>query len=184
LGRGHESRTSLRVETSASYLALEHGRDTTAFIFILTDSANHLAEQEDWVGPGKYQTLHSSKDGEPASLVMLDGTRHQKGSTQCAIVLRSMSSWHVHSWNRIYQVRVLCCGQKLSEQRINMQRLRCAGKYAYPPGSRCENCDWNTKSQSGAAQCTACEAGKFSAMAATERKSQLHESHNTATTVF
>ena len=52
------------METSASYLALEHGRDTTAFIFILTDSANQLAEQEDWVGPGKYPTLHSSKDGD------------------------------------------------------------------------------------------------------------------------
>jgi hypothetical protein len=32
-------------------------------IFILTDSANHLIELEDWVGPGQYPTLHSSKDG-------------------------------------------------------------------------------------------------------------------------
>jgi hypothetical protein len=35
-------------------------------IFILTDSANHLQcqELEDWVGPGKYPTLHTSKDGD------------------------------------------------------------------------------------------------------------------------
>jgi hypothetical protein len=52
------------VETGASYLALEHGRDIAAPIFILTDSANHLQELEDWVGPGKYPTLHSSKDGD------------------------------------------------------------------------------------------------------------------------
>jgi hypothetical protein len=64
VGRSRESRTSLRVETGASYLALEHGRDIAAPIFILTDSANHLAELEDWVGPGKYPTLHSSKDGD------------------------------------------------------------------------------------------------------------------------
>ena len=55
VGRSRESRTSLRVETGASYLALEHGRDIAAPIFILTDSANHLQELEDWVGPGKYQ---------------------------------------------------------------------------------------------------------------------------------
>jgi len=64
VGRSRESRTSLRVETGASYLALEHGRDIAAPIFILTDSANHLQELEDWVGPGKYPTLHSSKDGD------------------------------------------------------------------------------------------------------------------------
>jgi ribonuclease HI len=64
MGRSRESRTSLRVETGASYLALEHGRDIAAPIFILTDSANHLIELEDWVGPGKYPTLHSSKDGD------------------------------------------------------------------------------------------------------------------------
>jgi ribonuclease HI len=64
VGRSRESRTALRVETGASYLALEHGRDIAAPIFILTDSANHLAELEDWVGPGKYPTLHSSKDGD------------------------------------------------------------------------------------------------------------------------
>ncbi len=62
--RSRESRTSLRVESGASYLALEHGRDIAAPIFILTDSANHLTELEDWVGPGKYPTLHSSKDGD------------------------------------------------------------------------------------------------------------------------
>jgi hypothetical protein len=45
-------------------LALEHGKDTWATIFILTDSANHLSEIDDWVGPGKYPTLHSSKDGD------------------------------------------------------------------------------------------------------------------------
>jgi ribonuclease HI len=64
VGRSRESRTSLRVETGASYLALEHGRDIAAPIYILTDSANHLQELEDWVGPGKYPTLHSSKDGD------------------------------------------------------------------------------------------------------------------------
>jgi ribonuclease HI len=64
MGRSRESRTSLQVETGASYLALEHGRDIAAPIFILTDSANHLQELEDWVGPGKYPTLHSSKDGD------------------------------------------------------------------------------------------------------------------------
>ena len=62
VGRSREFCTSLRVETGASYLALEHGRDIAAPIFILTDSANHLMELEDWVGPGKYPTLHSSKD--------------------------------------------------------------------------------------------------------------------------
>ena len=64
VGRSRESRTSLRVETGASYLALEHRRDIAAPIFILTDSANNLIELEDWVGPGKYPTLHSSKDGD------------------------------------------------------------------------------------------------------------------------
>jgi len=47
VGRSRESRTSLRMETGASYLALEHGRDIAAPIFILTDSANHLQELED-----------------------------------------------------------------------------------------------------------------------------------------
>jgi hypothetical protein len=65
VGRSRESRTSLRVETGASYLALEHGRDIASPIFIVTDSANHLSQElEDWVGPGKYPTLHSSKDGD------------------------------------------------------------------------------------------------------------------------
>jgi ribonuclease HI len=64
VGRSCESRTSLRVETCASYLALEHGKDITAPIIILTDSANHLMELEEWVGPGKYPTLHTSKDGD------------------------------------------------------------------------------------------------------------------------
>jgi hypothetical protein len=62
--RSSESRTSLRVETGASYLALEHGKDIRAPIFVLTDSANHLSEIDDWVGPGKYPTLHCSKDGD------------------------------------------------------------------------------------------------------------------------
>ena len=52
------------METWVTYLALEHGRDIEAPIFILTDWANHLQELEDWVGPGKYTTLHSSKDGD------------------------------------------------------------------------------------------------------------------------
>ncbi len=64
VGRSCESRTSLRVETCASYLALEHGKDIRAPIIILTDSANHLLELEDLVGPGKYPTLHTSKDGD------------------------------------------------------------------------------------------------------------------------
>ena len=64
VGRSCESRTSLRVETCASYLALEHGKGITAPIIILTDSANHLMELEEWVGPGKYPTLHTSKDGD------------------------------------------------------------------------------------------------------------------------
>jgi hypothetical protein len=34
VGRSCESRTSLRVETCASYLALEHGKDITAPIII------------------------------------------------------------------------------------------------------------------------------------------------------
>jgi ribonuclease HI len=62
--RNSESRTSLRVETGASYLALEHCNDISAPIFVLTDSANHLSEIDDWVGPGKYPTLHCSKDGD------------------------------------------------------------------------------------------------------------------------
>ena len=62
VGRSCKSRTSLRVETCASYLALEHGKDNKAPIIILTDSANHLLELDEWVGPGKYPTLHTSKD--------------------------------------------------------------------------------------------------------------------------
>jgi ribonuclease HI len=62
--RSCESRTSLRVETCASYLALEHGKGIPAPIIILTGSANHLMELEEWVGPGKYPTLHTSKDGD------------------------------------------------------------------------------------------------------------------------
>ena len=42
VGRSREICTSLRVETGASYLALEHRRDIEAPIFILTDLANHL----------------------------------------------------------------------------------------------------------------------------------------------
>jgi hypothetical protein len=63
VGRSNESRTSLRVELGASYPALEPGKDIRAPIFVLTDSANHLAEIDDWVWPGKYPTLHCSKDG-------------------------------------------------------------------------------------------------------------------------
>jgi hypothetical protein len=36
VGRSSESWTSLRVETGASYLALEHGKDIRAPIFVLT----------------------------------------------------------------------------------------------------------------------------------------------------
>ena len=42
----------------------KHGKDIRASIFILTDLANHLYEIGDWVGPGKYPTLHSSKNGD------------------------------------------------------------------------------------------------------------------------
>jgi hypothetical protein len=59
MGRSCESRTSLRVETGASFLALEHGKDIKSPILILTDSACHLFELDDWVGPGKFPTLHS-----------------------------------------------------------------------------------------------------------------------------
>jgi hypothetical protein len=52
------------VETGASFLALEHAKDVRAPIFILTDSANHLSEIDDWIGSGRYPTLHSSKDGD------------------------------------------------------------------------------------------------------------------------
>jgi ribonuclease HI len=41
-----------------------HGKDTRAPIFVLTDSATHLSEIDDWVGPGKYPTLHCSKDDD------------------------------------------------------------------------------------------------------------------------
>ena len=64
MGRSCESRTPLRVETCVSNLALEHGKDIKAPIIILTDSANHLLELDEWVGPGKYPTLHTSKDGD------------------------------------------------------------------------------------------------------------------------
>jgi ribonuclease HI len=64
MGWNCESRTSLRVETGASFLTLEHGKDIKVPIFSLTDSANYLSEIDDWVGPGKYPTLHSSKDGD------------------------------------------------------------------------------------------------------------------------
>jgi hypothetical protein len=64
VGRSSESRTSLRVETGASYLALEHGKVIRAPTFVLADSANHLSEIDNWVGPGKYPTLHCSKDGD------------------------------------------------------------------------------------------------------------------------
>ena len=62
MGRSIESQTSLRVETEARYLALEHDKNIRAPIFVLTNSANHLSEIDDWVGPGKYPTLHCSKD--------------------------------------------------------------------------------------------------------------------------
>jgi hypothetical protein len=64
VGKSCESRTSLRVETGASYLALEHGKDIRTPIFVLTDSANYLSEIDDWVGPGKYPTLLCSKDDD------------------------------------------------------------------------------------------------------------------------
>ena len=64
VGWNCEFRTSPPVETGASFLALEHGKDIKTPIFILTDSANHLSELDEWVGPGKYPTLHSSKDGD------------------------------------------------------------------------------------------------------------------------
>ena len=54
----------LRVETRASFLALENGKDTPAPIFILTDSANHLTEVDNWVGEGKSPTLSKSKDSD------------------------------------------------------------------------------------------------------------------------
>jgi ribonuclease HI len=65
-----EFRTSLRVETVASYLALERAKDIRAPIFILTDSAKHLSVIDDWVGPGRYPTLHSSKDGDIVRVVL------------------------------------------------------------------------------------------------------------------
>ncbi len=64
MGRSRESPTFLRMETGASYLALEHGKDIRATISILANLANHRSEIDDWVGPGKYPTLHSSKDGD------------------------------------------------------------------------------------------------------------------------
>ena len=64
IGRSSEARTSLRVETGASFLALENGKDTPAPIFILTDSANHLTEVDNWVGEGKSPTLSKSKDSD------------------------------------------------------------------------------------------------------------------------
>jgi hypothetical protein len=41
-----------------------HHQGIPAPIIILTGSANHLMELEEWVGPGKYPTLHTSKDGD------------------------------------------------------------------------------------------------------------------------
>ena len=64
IGRADEARTSLRVETGASFLSLEHGKDTPAPVFILTDSANHLTEVDNWVGEGKSPTLSNSKDSD------------------------------------------------------------------------------------------------------------------------
>ena len=63
----HDGLRALLLESldlSERNLALEHGKDITAPIIILTDSANHLLELEEWVGPGKYPTLHTSKDGD------------------------------------------------------------------------------------------------------------------------
>jgi hypothetical protein len=40
----------------------QHGTDIRAPIFVLTGSVNHPSEIDDWIGPGKYQTLHCSKD--------------------------------------------------------------------------------------------------------------------------
>jgi ribonuclease HI len=66
VGISLEARTSLRVETGACFLALEHAKDIRAPIIILTDSANQLSEIDDWVGPGRFPTgyTHSSKDGD------------------------------------------------------------------------------------------------------------------------
>ena len=64
VGRSLEARTSLRLETGACFLALEHAKDIRAPIIILTDSANHLSEIDDWVGPGRFPTGYSSKDGD------------------------------------------------------------------------------------------------------------------------
>ena len=64
IGRADEARTSLRVETGASFLSLEHGKDSPAPVFILTDSANHLTEVDNWVGEGKSPTLSNSKDSD------------------------------------------------------------------------------------------------------------------------
>ena len=55
VGRSLEARTSLRLETGACFLALEHAKDIRAPIIILTDSANHLSEIDDWVGPGRFR---------------------------------------------------------------------------------------------------------------------------------
>ena len=50
-----------RVETGTSYLTIEHGKDIRAPIFVLTDSANHLSEIDDWVGPdNRIDTFMSS----------------------------------------------------------------------------------------------------------------------------
>jgi ribonuclease HI len=42
----------------------EQIRTSRLLIFILTDSANHLSEFDDWIGSCRYPTLHSSKDGD------------------------------------------------------------------------------------------------------------------------
>jgi len=64
VGRIRGSRTSLRLHTGASYLALESAKDIMAPIFIITDSVNHLSEIDDWVGPGRYPTLRPSNVGD------------------------------------------------------------------------------------------------------------------------
>ena len=68
VGRRSESRTSLRLETGASYLSLEHGKDVGAPIFVLTDPGNHLSEIDDRA----WQVPDSS---------LLQGWRHCPGDT-------------------------------------------------------------------------------------------------------
>ena len=73
VGRSLKARTSLRVETGACFLALEHAKDIRAPIIILTDSANHLSEIDDWVGPGPDGVLlqgwrYSARSDRPSAL--------------------------------------------------------------------------------------------------------------------